>query len=70
LMIHGTADHGAPYPNARHFYDALVPGYSATPERLRFIDVPGEGHRVGTYWVEETLAWFGRFLSRFQASVS
>ena len=62
LMIHGTADHGAPYPNARHFYDDLVPVYSEAPERLRFIDVPGEEHRIGTYWVEETLAWLGRFL--------
>jgi uncharacterized protein len=62
LMIHGTADHAAPYPNARHFYDALVPVYSKAPERLRFIDVPGEEHRVGPYWVEETLAWLGRFL--------
>jgi dienelactone hydrolase len=62
LMILGTAEHAVPYPNARLFYDALVPGYSQAPERLRFIDVPGEEHRVGTYWVEETLAWLGRFL--------
>ena len=59
LMIQGTA---APYPNARRFYDALVPAYSEAPERLRFIDVPGEEHSVGAYWVEETLAWLGRFL--------
>ena len=62
LMIQGAADHAAPYPNARHFYDALIPAYSEAPERLRFIDVPGEEHRVGAYWVEETLAWLGRFL--------
>lgn len=62
LMIHGTADQAAPYPNARHFYDGLVPAYSQAPERLRFIDVPGEEYRIGTYWVEETLAWLGRFL--------
>jgi dienelactone hydrolase len=62
LMIHGTADHVAPYPNARHFYDSLVPNYSDAPERLRFIDVPGEEHRIGTYWIEETLAWLGRYL--------
>ena len=58
----GAADYAAPYPNARVFYDALVPGYSEAPERLRFIDVPGEEHRVGAYWVEETLSWLGRFL--------
>lgn len=62
LMIHGTDDHGASYPNARHFYDSLVPRYSEAPERLRFIDVPGEEYRIGTYWIEETLAWLGRFL--------
>lgn len=62
LMIHGTADHPAPYPNARHFYDGLAPTYSEAPERLRFIDMPGEERRVGSYWIEETLAWLGRFL--------
>jgi dienelactone hydrolase len=62
LMIQGAADHAAPYPNTRRFYDALVPTYSGAPERLRFIDVPGEEYRVGAYWIEETLAWLGRFL--------
>jgi uncharacterized protein len=62
LIAHGTEDRVAPYPNARSFYDALVPHYSAAPERLRFVDVPGESHRVGAYWIEETLAWLGRFL--------
>lgn len=62
LIMHGTEDRVAPYPNARSFYDALVPHYSAAPERLRFVDMPGEGHRVGAYWIEETLAWLSRFL--------
>lgn len=62
LMIRGMDEHGAPHPNARHFYDSLVPRYSEAPERLRFIDVPGEEYRIGTYWVEETLAWLGKFL--------
>jgi dienelactone hydrolase len=62
LIMHGTEDRVAPYPNARSFYDALVPHYAAAPERLRFVDMPGEGHRVGAYWIEETLAWLGRFL--------
>jgi dienelactone hydrolase len=62
LIMHSTEDRVAPYPNARSFYDALVPHYSAAPERLRFVDMPGEAHRVGAYWIEETLAWLGRFL--------
>jgi uncharacterized protein len=62
LIMHGTEDRVAPYLNARSFFDALVPHYSAAPERLRFVDMPGEGHRVGAYWIEETLAWLGRFL--------
>jgi dienelactone hydrolase len=62
LIAHGAEDRVAPYLNTRSFYDALVPHYSAAPERLRFVDVPGEGHRVGAYWIEETLAWLGRFL--------
>lgn len=62
MIVHGTEDRTTPYPNARSFYDRLVPHYSAAPERLRFVDMPGEDHRVGTYWVEETLSWLERFL--------
>ena len=62
MIVHGTEDHTTLYPNARSFYDDLVPHYSDAPERLRFVDMPGEDHRVGAYWIEETLSWLGRFL--------
>ncbi len=62
MIVHGTEDRATPYPNARSFYDDLVPHYSDAPERLRFVDMPGEDHRVGAYWIEETLSWLGRFL--------
>lgn len=62
MIVHGTEDLATPYPNARSFYDSLVPHYSAAPERLRFVDMPGEDHKVGAYWIEETLSWLGRFL--------
>ena len=62
MIVHGTEDPTTPYPNARSFYDDLVPHYSDAPERLRFVDMPGEDHRVGAYWIEETLSWLGRFL--------
>jgi len=62
MIVHGAEDRTTPYPNARSFYDDLVPHYSAAPERLRFVDMPGEDHRVGAYWIEETLSWIGRFL--------
>ena len=62
MIVHGTEDSTTPYPNARSFYDRLVPHHSAAPERLRFVDMPGEDHRVGAYWIEETLSWLGRFL--------
>ena len=62
MIVHGAEDRTTPYPNARSFYDALVPHYSDAPERLRFVDMPGEDHRVGAYWIEETLSWLGRFL--------
>ena len=62
MIVHGTEDRTTPYPNARSFYDTLVPHYSDAPERLRFVDMPGEDHRVGAYWIEETLSWLGRFL--------
>src|SRR5215208_7708638 len=54
LIMHGPEDRVAPYPNARSFYDELVPHYSAAPERLRFVDMPSEGHHDGAYWIEET----------------
>jgi len=62
LIVQGTEDRVGLHPTARSFYDELVPHYSAAPERLRFVDMPGEAHRVGAYWIEETLAWLGRFL--------
>ncbi|MEJ7819613.1 MAG: alpha/beta fold hydrolase [Rubrobacteraceae bacterium] len=62
MIIHGTENHITPYPNARSFYDSLVPRYSAAPERLRFVDMPSEDHRVGAYCIEETLSWLERFL--------
>lgn len=62
MIVHGTEDRVTPYPNARSFYDTLVPHYSDAPERLRFVDMPGEDHRVGAYWIEETLSWLARFL--------
>jgi hypothetical protein len=62
MIVHGIEDRTTPYPNARSFYDDLVPHYSDAPERLRFVDMPGEDHRVGPYWIEETLSWLGRFL--------
>lgn len=62
MIVHGAEDGVAPYPNARSFYDALVPLYPQAPERLRFVDVAREEHRVGAYWIEETLAWIVRFL--------
>ena len=62
MIVHGTEDPTTPYPNARSFYDDLVPHYSDAPERLRFVDMPGEDHRVGAYWIEETLSWLGGFL--------
>jgi len=62
MIVHAAEDHTTPYPNARSFYDDLVPHYSDAPERLRFVDMPGEDHRVGAYWIEETLSWLGRFL--------
>jgi dienelactone hydrolase len=62
MIVHGTEDRTTPYPNARSFYDTLVPHYSDAPERLRFVDMPGKDRRVGAYWIEETLSWLGRFL--------
>ena len=62
LIVHDAQARIAPSANARTFYDALVPHYSTAPERLRFVDMPSEGHGIGEYCIEETLAWLARFL--------
>jgi len=51
---------------ARGLHRALVPRYAAAPDRLRYLEHPGEGHMMSAAaWQRtwgETLAWFERFL--------
>jgi hypothetical protein len=62
MIVHGTEDRTTPYPNARSFYDDLVPPLLRRPGTP-----PVRGHARRrpprrAYWIEETLSWLGRFL--------
>ncbi len=66
LMITGGADEVVPPETARQLHEALQPKYAEAPERLRYLELPGEEHMFskdgwGQAW-GETLAWFDRFL--------
>ncbi len=51
---------------ARALHAALAPRYAATPERLRHLELPGEGHRMSAAgWAlarAEAEAWLERFV--------
>ncbi len=51
---------------ARALHAALLPRYAATPERLRYVELPGERHRMSAEgWAlvrAEADAWLGRFV--------
>lgn len=53
LSLHGADDPLVPPEPARRFHAALAPFYAAAPERLRHVELPGEGHHM-------TLAGWGR----------
>jgi uncharacterized protein len=66
LMITGSADAVVPPEAARQLHEALQPKYAEAPERLRYLELPGEEHMFspegwGKAW-GETCAWFDRFL--------
>lgn len=46
LSVTGAEDATVPPGPARALHAALAPRYAAAPERLRYLELPGEGHRL------------------------
>lgn len=66
LSITGGGDTLVRSADARELHRALAPRYAATPERLRYLELPGEPHWMSAEaWTlarAEAERWFGRFL--------
>jgi dienelactone hydrolase len=66
LSIHGDGDPLVPPEPGRRFHEALAPFYAAAPERLRRVELPGEGHHMTLAgWGrvrDEANAWLERFV--------
>jgi hypothetical protein len=66
LVQTAGADATVPPAAAREFCEELIPYYRSAPERLRYVEHPGESHLFSPdgwdrAWTE-VLAWFDRFL--------
>lgn len=66
LMQTASEDRTVPPGDARSLFEVLTPRYAASPERLRYVEHPGEDHMFSPAGWErawgETLEWFERFL--------
>jgi len=66
LMQTCSEDRTVSPADARALSEALAPRYAAAPERLRYVEHPGEGHMFSPAGWErawgETVEWFDRFL--------
>jgi len=73
LLIHGAKDAWVGVESSRLLYAALKPHYSASPERLRYVEYPNMAHSISQavdqacaeeqkQLKEEVAAWFKRFL--------
>ena len=67
LMVTGADDEVVSPSEVRALHRALVPRYTAAPDRLRHVDYPGERHMMSERgwhlaW-GEVLGWFERFLA-------
>jgi uncharacterized protein len=67
LSITGGRDTLVPAADARELHLVLQPHYAATPERLRYLELPGEPHWMSddawTFARAEAERWFHRFLT-------
>ncbi|HYV43891.1 MAG TPA: alpha/beta hydrolase [Myxococcaceae bacterium] len=67
LLMHTCSEDRTVSPaDARALFEALTPRYASAPDRLRYVEHPGEGHMFSPAGWErawgETVAWFDRFL--------
>ncbi len=66
LSVSGADDQLVSPAPARALHQALAPRYAGAPERLRYLELPGEGHQMSARgWArarDEVERWFERFL--------
>jgi dienelactone hydrolase len=66
LSITSSDDQLVPTASARALHEALAPRYAGAPDRLRYLEVRGEGHQMSARgWAiarDEVERWFERFL--------
>lgn len=62
LFWHGQKDKVVPFNNAYDFYSQLRPYYEKTPEKLKFIVDPNEGHKVPRTGVLQVTDWLAQHL--------
>lgn len=66
LMQTASEDRTVPPGDARSLFEALARRYAASPERLRYVEHPGEDHMFSPAGWERawgaTVEWFDRFL--------
>ena len=62
LMLHGLQDEMVPPNGVIALEERLRPLYTAHPERLKLELVPELGHAYTDTMLQETVAWFKRFL--------
>jgi len=67
LCINSGNDEIVPPAGARELCRELAPRYSGAPERLDFIELPGERHMMSQqawdFALDRAVAWFERFLA-------
>jgi dienelactone hydrolase len=68
LSVTGGADPIVPADHARVFHAGLARHYAGAPERERFVELPGESHRMSVAALERTRDEAVRWLSRFLAA--
>jgi hypothetical protein len=67
LSVTAGDDPMVPPEPARALHEALVPRYASAPERLRYVELPGEAHRMTlSGWArarDEAERWLARFVA-------
>jgi len=71
LSVTASGDELVSPAPARALHEALAPRYASAPDRLRYLELPGEGHHMSARgWAharEEVERWFERFLEPAEA---
>ncbi|HSH35096.1 alpha/beta hydrolase family protein [Schnuerera sp.] len=61
LLLHGDSDNVVPIESQRIFYNKIKPMYKYK-DKIKFIEYPNLNHFVTTNMMEESIAWFYKYL--------